>query len=42
MVDEILLVPKNFRPRTNLRIMDGFFVLTATRVKWKEPSICKF
>lgn len=42
MVDEILLVPNNFRPRTSLRIMDGFFVLTPTGVKYKEPSVCKF
>lgn len=42
MVDEILLVPNNFRPHTNLRIMDGFFVLTPTGVKYKEPSVCKF
>lgn len=42
MVDEILLVPNNFRPRTSLRITDGFFVLTPTGVKYKEPSVCKF
>lgn len=46
MIDEILLVPNNFRTHTTVlehkRIMDGFFVLTSTRVKYKEPSVCKF